>query len=174
MPTPTNPQNAKSLEKEGIENLPLFDENRPKQGNTRKTGASRLKRKCIALAGKIPKVRNSHKESDLQISCFRWWCYEPKYKQYRKLLFHPANGEKRGILAAARLKLAGVESGVSDFILLIPRQTFHFMAIELKIGKGKLTEEQRIFALQVQTIGGLYKVCRNVDEFMDCVNEYLG
>lgn len=114
---------------------------------------------------------NKHPESDMQKACVKWFRHQ--YPQYRKLFFHPANGEKRDFLTAQILNGMGVEPGVSDFVFLLPRKGFHFFCIELKVEGNDLTGAQGQFRQMVLAAGGKYEIVRSVGRFMLEMNEYL-
>ena len=84
------------------------------------------------------KVRK-HEEDDLQAAVFAWFGYQ--YPEYAGMFFAVANGGQRNAREAARLKLGGLTSGVSDLILLVPRP--HILLLELKVKGGKLSDAQK-------------------------------
>jgi hypothetical protein len=57
--------------------------------------------------------------------------------------WHTPNGGLRNAREAARLKALGVKAGVPDVSLTIAAQGFHGLYIELKAGKGRVTDEQK-------------------------------
>ncbi len=60
-------------------------------------------------------------------------------------LHHFANERKCSQSEGRLLKRKGVKKGVYDFFLAIPMNEFHGLWIELKVGKGKLSDEQIAF-----------------------------
>lgn len=111
-------------------------------------------------------------EDQLQISCVTWFDYQ--YHSISWALFHVPNGGTRNSIEAAKFKAMGVRSGVPDLLLLIPRGGYHYLAMELKCGKNRQTESQRKYQEHVESNGGRYVVIRSIDEFISCVNGYLG
>lgn len=79
-------------------------------------------------------------EAKLQKSCVKW--FDLQYKPEDAILFHVPNGGKRNAIEAAKFKAMGTRPGVPDLICFHKGQTF---AIEMKYGKGKLTENQKRF-----------------------------
>lgn len=118
-----------------------------------------------------PKKKRSFEESRTQIACVRW--FRLQYPKHSKVFFSVPNGGSRNEREAKTLKSEGVTSGVSDLILLIPRQGFNYLCIEMKTEKGVLSKEQKEFKNQVDENGGLYVVCRNVTDFMKVIQDYL-
>jgi hypothetical protein len=84
-------------------------------------------------------------ETKLQISIMRWWALE--YRELgcpnRDLLFHVPNGGQRSKRSAAIFKAMGVRAGIPDLLLAYPRHGYHLLALELKAGRGKMSEAQR-------------------------------
>lgn len=61
----------------------------------------------------------------------------------RVFVAHVPNGGARGKLEAVRLKAAGVKRGVPDLLLILSSGEVAF--VEVKAGKGKLSEDQKAF-----------------------------
>ena len=82
--------------------------------------------------------------------------------------FHPANGEKRNIVTAKRLKRMGVKPGIADLVFVLPFQgcgshgVVAFM--EIKSEKGRLSPKQKEFRDKCARLGWSYKIVRNLDE----------
>lgn len=82
--------------------------------------------------------------------------------------FHPANGEARNPVTAARLKGMGVVPGVPDLVLIWKGRA---IGIELKTARGRVSPSQKAMAERWTLAGGLYHVCRSVEdveEFLAC------
>jgi hypothetical protein len=114
----------------------------------------------------------SHEEDDIQADFFE------KVKLFfpiipDKLLFSVPNGGNRDKREAARLKRQGVKSGVSDVILLIPKNGFASLCIEFKTEKGKQSYEQKEFQRQSEMYGSKYVIARNVGSAIETIKEYL-
>lgn len=75
--------------------------------------------------------------------------------------FHPANGEKRDTVTAAKLKKMGVRSGVADFILLCRGRP---IAVELKTTTGRQSGNQKGFQAAWEAAGGVYVIVRTPEE----------
>lgn len=94
-----------------------------------------------------------HLESAQQEALIRWRDYS--LRQYPDLegLHHIPNGGKRNEREAARLKREGVKAGVYDLFLPVARDGYHGLYIEMKYGKGKLTNNQKNWKRIVETQG---------------------
>lgn len=112
-----------------------------------------------------------HSEDTLQNSCVAW--FDLQYRHISWALFHVPNGGQRNAKEAAKLKGMGVRPGVPDLILILPRGGYHYLAIELKVGKNKQTENQKWYQTKMTENGGRYAVIRTIDEFIQTVNSYL-
>lgn len=60
-------------------------------------------------------------------------------------IHHFANERKCSIQQGKLLKRMGVKKGVADFFLALPCGGYHGLWMELKVGKGKLSPEQKRF-----------------------------
>jgi len=107
----------------------------------------------------------------LQQACVRW--FNLQYSNLRMLLFAVPNGGKRNSFEAARLQSEGVVAGVSDLILLAPNSRGQILCIEMKVGRGKQTENQKAFQVSVENTGNKYAICSTLDEFIVVVRKHL-
>lgn len=112
-----------------------------------------------------------HIEDTLQKLAVRWFDYQ--YPRLRLRLHHSPNGGKRNAIEAAKFKQMGVRAGFPDLILLVPNRFYPFIGIELKTKTGRLSEHQREYQKEFESIGAKYVVCRSLDEFMKVVTDYL-
>lgn len=112
-------------------------------------------------------------EDDLQIACFQW--VELMRHQYKILtwLVHVPNGGKRPRGAAGRLKAMGVKKGVLDVILPLPYNGWAGLAIELKVGSNKPTEEQEDWLAVFAAAGYYTAVCYDFASFQKHVTTFL-
>lgn len=76
---------------------------------------------------------------------------------------HPAN-ERSNRIEAMRLSRMGVEPGVADLLFLWYEG---HGAIELKAPRGYLSQAQKAWRKKYEETGGLYSVCRSVEEVQD-------
>jgi len=112
-----------------------------------------------------------HNEEHLQESCVRW--FDLQYPPLRPLLHHSPNGGRRDVREAARFKRMGTRAGFPDLILLLPSIGGHFLAMELKYGKGVQTESQKAMEKAIKAAGGHYAVIRCFDNFFDIVSGWV-
>lgn len=81
----------------------------------------------------------------------------------------PAERAKR----VAILKRRGaLRPGAPDLVLILPNGKFG--AIELKAKKGSLSPEQEFFRSIIESLGGLYAVCRSLAEVQGTLSAWLG
>src|SRR3990167_4034108 len=98
-----------------------------------------------------------------------------------KYLFHPANGGKRNIRTAVRLKAGGVKAGVPDLVLPAVRYQnverglvlAAGLFIEMKSAKGRLTDSQNEWRDYLIKAGYQHFVCYNAGEAIDVITDYL-
>lgn len=112
-----------------------------------------------------------HDESKLQQSCVRW--FRLVHPEYAYMLFAVPNGGARSATEGKMLKAEGVMAGVSDLILLVPRQGYGALCIEMKTAKGVQRETQKVWQQEAEHNGNKYVVVRSFDDFKQAVEEYL-
>jgi hypothetical protein len=110
-------------------------------------------------------------ESKIQQACVKWFRYQ--YPEYAKIMFSVPNGGQRNNITGAILKAEGALAGVSDLILLLPNDEYHYLCIEMKAPKGRQQESQKEFQKQVVKFGGKYVLCYSIDEFISEVKSYI-
>lgn len=84
-----------------------------------------------------------------------------------------ANGGSRHILEAVKLKKTGVRAGVFDLFLMIPKEVYHGLFIEMKSKKGKLTEKQKEFQKRAESKNYCTFVAYSWLEAKDKILDYL-
>ena len=111
-------------------------------------------------------------EHKIQCAIVKWFFYA--YPQYRGgLFFAVPNGGHRNIQTARALKAEGVTAGVSDLILLIPRQGFHALLVEVNTMVGRQSESQKEWQKKVEAQGYKYEVVRSLDDCAGLIRWYL-
>ena len=130
------------------------------------------------VARKAPRAARSPtpmkvSEDDLQISCFQWIELMRPAHPILEWIIHVPNGGKRPRGAAGKLKAMGVKPGVLDVLLPLPFNGWSGLAIEMKVGSNKTTEQQDDW-LQVFEASGYYTaVCYTLEDFMAHVGRFL-
>lgn len=110
-------------------------------------------------------------EHQEQVMLITWW--RMQYKQYKYHLFSIPNGEYRHIATAVKLKRSGVLAGVSDLFLMIPKNGYHGMWIEMKAKTGSVSDSQKEFMAAASSMNYLAVVCYGFDEAKDAITKYL-
>ena len=117
-------------------------------------------------------IKSTRKESDIQSEFFeKMKLFFPKIPD--KLVFHVPNGGSRNKIEAANLKRQGVKPGVSDVIILIPRNGFASLCLEFKTESGTQSDEQKEFQRQAEACGSKYVIVRSVAAAIEVTKEYL-
>lgn len=122
---------------------------------------------------KPARKRPAYREDKLQIDCKYW--FDCQYPQYKLLLHHSPN---EGLLMrhdrdGAKRKAMGMRAGFPDSIFLLPNKVYHYMALELKVGKNKQSEHQKEYQQAVEQAGGRYVVIYSLEEFVSAIKEYI-
>ena len=86
------------------------------------------------------------------------------------LIFHVPSGEPRDVVVAMKLKRMGVVPGVADFLMFVSGRS---IAIEMKDGGGRQSNEQKKFQERWEACGNEYWVIRSLEEFKNVIRAYL-
>lgn len=89
------------------------------------------------------------------------------------LLFSIPNGEHRAQSTANRLKKEGLQPGIPDLFLAVPRGTFHGLFIEMKSLTGKPSKLQMEWLAALTAMGYRAVVCRGFEEAKAEIEGYL-
>lgn len=68
----------------------------------------------------------------------------------------------------------GLSPGVPDLFLMVPRQGFSALAIEMKTPVGVLSKEQRVWRDNLIDYGYRWELCKGPDEAWNVIMDYLG
>lgn len=90
-----------------------------------------------------------------------------------RLMFHVPNEGKRSVYSGAELKRAGLKKGVPDVMLPVARKGYNGLAIEMKAGKNKPTEEQKKWLTGLAGEGWLCYVCRGYEAAATVLGDYM-
>ena len=112
-------------------------------------------------------------ESEHQTALFQWAkLMEGVYPELRHM-FHVPNGGRRDRITAVRLKAEGVKPGVPDIMLPVPRGGYHGLWIELKVGGGKPSKEQREWQDYLNAAGYCALLCYGWQTAREEIELYL-
>lgn len=84
--------------------------------------------------------------------------------------YHPPNGGARSAREGAKLKAMGTQRGVPDFAFVLPGGRAAF--IELKASGGRLSKEQKDFAVRAHDLGAHWACCSSLDEVRAALKEW--
>lgn len=87
---------------------------------------------------------------------------------YGLYVFAVPNGGSRNLYEARNLKNEGVMAGVSDLILVLNGVVIF---LELKAGRNKQQETQKIFEKKVKGLGHQYYVVRSIEDVMEILDK---
>jgi len=106
------------------------------------------------------------KESDIQIACNEYLNYLSNKYNFRH--FHVPNEGKRSVQYHAKMKKMGLKSGCPDIIVEYP--VGRILYIELKAPKGRLSDTQKLWAVQSEILGTPHFIVKGgVNECLDIV-----
>lgn len=110
-----------------------------------------------------------HAESKLQAACVKWF----RLQYPDTLIFAIPNGGARSAITGAILKSEGVLAGVPDLFLAESYGPYHGLFIEMKAGKGRLSESQKIIHAKLESQDYIVRVCRSFEEFKETIERYM-
>ena len=110
------------------------------------------------------------KESDIQLACNDYLIYLSKQYNFRH--FHVPNEGKRSIWLHNRMKRMGLKSGCPDIIIEYPEGKILY--IELKNEKGRLSDSQKLWAVQSKALGTPHFVVKGcLTECLDQIKQII-
>jgi hypothetical protein len=89
-------------------------------------------------------------------------------------LYHCPNGGQRSKLAGAQMTALGTKKGIPDLQLPGPVGKYAGLVIEMKVGDGKETKEQRKWLDRFQDIGWRVHTCYSAEEARRDICLYFG
>lgn len=85
---------------------------------------------------------------------------------------HIANEGKRSVSYGRTLKAMGMRKGFPDLFVPRSRGQYHGLAIEMKYGKGKVSEDQKEWLELLSKEGYATCVCYGADEAIKIIEQY--
>ena len=116
-------------------------------------------------------------EHQEQVALVTW--FRLQYKQYKYHLFSIPNGAHLAGDARLRaikmnaMKAEGLLPGVSDLMLMIPKNGWHGLWLEMKAKGGKLSEAQKEFMGAATLMGYQAVVCYGFEDAKEAITNYL-
>lgn len=86
--------------------------------------------------------------------------------------FHCPNGGSRNAIEASKLKGMGVKAGIPDCLILDQRKGYSGMAIELKVGYNKPSDQQLSIFDKLVAANWLVVVSWSLDEVITMIDYY--
>jgi hypothetical protein len=105
------------------------------------------------------------KESELQQLCYTWFIRQYRAEEGRLWMQY---NNPRSMQSGAFLKKQGMVSGVSDLAFIRLDGTMVF--IELKVPKGKQSDNQKWWQSVVERCNSSYYIVRTLEEFQELIN----
>jgi len=108
-----------------------------------------------------------------QCAIFNWVKFRSKKIPELDLLYASANGGKRNLTVAVKLKKSGVRAGIPDLTLPIARGGYHALYIELKIKGGSVSKVQKKWIEKLRAQHNKVEVCFGFEEAAMLIEKYL-
>jgi hypothetical protein len=119
----------------------------------------------------MKKTRN-REEAEQQEALFKI-IRSKTYADVLGLAHASANGGKRDLLTAVRMKASGVLAGIPDIFLPYARSGSHGLYIEMKARAGKMRDAQKEIFPKLEKEGYKVIVCRSAKEAWDHIVDYM-
>ena len=88
-------------------------------------------------------------------------------------IVHIPNEGKRSKSYGATLKRAGMRKGFPDLFLPLAKRGYHGFFIEMKYGKGRLSQEQGKWLSELKNNGYATAVCYSADDAVRLIKKYV-
>lgn len=119
-------------------------------------------------------INNTHPSEDReQEALFEWARMMAKVYPCLDMLFHIPNGGRRDAATGRALKRRGVKAGVPDLCLPFSKGKYHGLFIELKVGKNKPTDTQKLWLDRLKFCGYAAVVCYGWQQAKCAIEQYL-
>ena len=120
-------------------------------------------------------LAKSGSESAEQTALFCWAALPETQSLYPELkfMFHIPNGGSRDKREAGRFKAQGVKPGVPDIFLPVPRNGWHGLWIEMKVGNNKESQQQKDYHAFLSSKHYAVSVCYSWQEAVENITFYL-
>jgi len=120
-------------------------------------------------------------EYAIQKAVVAWWNLQCKaYGLPRLALFSVPNGSflagdaVQASIRSQRLQATGMRKGTPDLLLMVAKQGYHALAIELKNANGRISPDQHEFHHYLRNAGYWVEVPRSAEMAIQCIKTYLG
>lgn len=117
--------------------------------------------------------RRVHGEEALQRAVFQWIFYSEIIYPILRYAIHVPNGGGRSRAEGGALKACGVRSGVPDILIPVRNGVYAGLALELKFGKNRTTEDQDRWLNALANAGYLVGVSYSVDKAIELISTFL-
>ena len=121
----------------------------------------------------IPPRLATGSETDEMIALLQWATLKSGMHPELSLLYHIPNEGKRSKATGGMLKAMGLKKGVPDICLPVARGGYHGLYAEMKVTRGKPTEEQEKWLLRLAGQGYFTCVCYGWETTAEVIEEYL-
>ena len=115
----------------------------------------------------------NNREHQEQVAVFQWAGIMRKKHPELDLLYAVPNAGKRTPRQGAYMKAEGMKAGVPDIVLPVARGGFNSLYIELKIAKGRATDNQLAFLDKLTAENNLAVICIGADAAIRQIETYL-
>lgn len=114
-----------------------------------------------------------NREHAEQVKIFSWAKWKKNQYPELALMYAIPNANKRSIKAAMYMKAEGLKAGMPDICLPVARGGYSALYIELKVGKNRPNDNQKIFLNLLNEHGNLALCIQGGDAAIGVIEAYL-
>ena len=98
-----------------------------------------------------------------------------KFLDLKGYLFCGSMGGQYQVFRSQRIKAknSGYKRGFPDLFIYEPKGKYNGLAIELKVGYNKATQEQLQWISKLRKRGYCAEICNGIDETINIINKYF-
>lgn len=96
-----------------------------------------------------------------------------KYNYPNALFTHISNEGKRSPFERYKMKYLGAKAGVPDVMIFTPNEFWNGLAIELKVGYNKPSENQKLWLKSLKNAKWKALWVNNFDDCIDIIDKYF-
>jgi len=122
----------------------------------------------------VKKWKPEGTEHENQVALVKWAALNLKTYPELSALYAIPNAARRSPFQGAWMKAEGLRAGFPDIGLPVPRDPYHGLYIEMKVGKNKPTPAQCAWHERLRAFGNRVEVCYGWQEAVKVIEEYLG
>jgi len=117
----------------------------------------------------IPHKKNGQPEHEMQVQIVNFLKSHPSHPLFTATV----GGVRLAAHTAMKMKAAGYSKGTPDLLIFEPRGGYHGLALEVKTEKGRPSDEQKKWIIDLTERGYYAKITKGYNETVEVIKKYL-